>query len=439
MNRLFLLLYSMLFCMLVSCSGAGKTPVSGNPIEKTDSCKQDIKNTYEVYIPGRKNAVDKLPLLVILDAHGSGRFALDKFKQGAKRYPAVLIASNLIKNGYEGYEKAIQTLIDDVHQKYPVSETLFITGFSGGARMALDYGMNHPLNGVIMCGALASPDQIRTLRCPVISISGLDDFNFIETAQYLFQDQSIPANLKIELTNDSHSWPDSVTLGNALGFLCLSGNDASKPSQQESQLKIYCQHQQERIKLLKQQGDYLKAALVARYMSSTVPFNSDASFASTYRDLKANKNYINQMNRLEKCLQTEISMRQPYLEAFHTKDTLWWKNEIKTTEDKIRTEQDAYTTDMYRRIKGFLGIASYSLCKQAINQQNSEALTKILTIYRMLEPENPDMFYFSAFPYFWTGNTEITLSLLKKALKAGFSDRNQLNKDFPKSITSNLK
>jgi len=438
MNRLFLLLYSMLFCMLVSCSGAGKTSVTGKAVERTDSCNLDATNTYEVYIPAGNKAVDKLPLLVILDAHGSGKFALDKFKQGANRYPVVLIASNLIKNGYEGYEKAIQTLIDDVHRKYPVSETIFMTGFSGGARMALGYGMSHPLNGLIMCGALASPDQIRTLRCPVISISGTDDFNFMETTQYLFEEQSTPANLKIELTNASHSWPDSIMLGNALGFLYLSENTESHSSQQESQLSIYCRQQQVRINLLKQQGDYLKAALVARNMSSTVPFNNDASFASTYRELETNQNYISQMNRLEKCLQVEISMRQPYLEAFHTKDTLWWKNKIKTTEDKIKTEQDAYTTDMYRRIKGFWGIASYSLCKQAISLKNAEALTKILSIYRLLEPENPDMFYFSAFPYFWPGNTEMTLSLLKKALKAGFSDRNQLNKDFPESITSKL-
>jgi hypothetical protein len=438
MNRLFLLLYSMLFCILVSCSGTGKSTVTDKAVERTDSCKQDATNTYEVYIPARNSNIDKLPLLVILDAHGSGKFALDKFKQGANRYPVVLIASNLIKNGYEGYEGALQTLIDDVCQKYPVSETVFMTGFSGGARMALGYGMSHSLNGLVMCGALASPDQIRTLRCPVIAISGMDDFNFMETARYLFEEQSTPANLKIELTNASHSWPDSVMLGNALGFLCLSGDDASKPSQQESQLKIYCQHQQERINSLKQQGEYLKAALVARNMSSTIPFNSEPYFASTYKELKANRNYISQMNRLEKCLQVEISMRQPYLEAFQTKDTLWWKNEIKTMEAKIKNEQDVYTTDMYRRIKGFWGIASYSLCKQAISRQNAEALTKILSVYRMLEPENPDMHYFSAFPYFWSGNNETTISMLKKALKAGFSDRSQLNKDFPESITSKL-
>jgi len=56
----------------------------------------------------------------------------------------------------------------------------------------------------------------------------------------------------------------------------------------------------------------------------------------------------------------------------------------------------------------------------------------------MLEPENPDMIYFSSFPYFWKGNNEVTLSMIKKAMKAGFFDMEQLNKDFPESITSKL-
>ena len=93
---------------------------------------------------------------------------------------------------------------------------------------------------------------------------------------------------------------------------------------------------------------------------------------------------------------------------------------------------------MYLRIKGFWGIASYTLCKQAVQAQNAEVLGKLLVIYRTLEPENPDMFYFSSFPYFWKGNNEATLSMLKKALKAGFSDMGQLKKDFPVSITSKL-
>ena len=438
MNRLFLLLYSMLFCTLISCSGTGKSNETVKAVEKSDSCKLDSKNTYEVYIPERNNFVGKLPLLVIIDAHGDGKFALNKFKEGAKQYPIVLIASNLIKNGFEGYEGAIQTLVEDVRQKYPIGETVFMTGFSGGARMVLGYALSHQVNGLILCGALANPDQINALRCPVISISGMDDFNFMETAQYLFQEQLAPVNLKIELTNASHSWPDSLMLANELGFLRLSCQTDDIPSLPKSQLELYCQHQQSRIDTLKMQGDFLKALLVSRNMASTEPFNNDKTFASTYETLKINPGYLNQMQKLEKCLNFEISVRQPYMDDFRTKDTLWWKNEISTTDEKIKTEPDAFTKDMYMRIKAFLGIVSYTFCRQAIKERNMEGLNKILSIYRMLEPENPDMLYFSSFPYFWKGNNEATLSMLKKALKAGFSDRSQLKNDFPESISSKL-
>jgi len=438
MNKLFLFLYSMLFCGLVSCNGAGKSNKTVEAIEKTDSCKLDVKNTYEVYIPKRTNSFQKLPLLVIIDSHGSGKFALEKFKKGANRYPVVLIASNLVKNGFEGYEEAIRTLTEDVRHKYPIGETVFMTGFSGGARMVLGYAQSHPVNGLILCGALVNPDQIKAIRCPLISISGMDDFNFMETAQYLFQKQSAPGNLTIELTNASHSWPDSVMLANALGFLRLSCQAADIPSLSDLKLTTYCQNQLSRINSLKQKGDYLTATLVARNMAKTEPFNSDKTFESTYNLLKNDPAYINQLNRLGKCLEYETSMRQPYIEDFQTKDIHWWKKEIATADEKIKTEKDLYSKDMYKRIKGFWGIASYSLCKQAIMQQNAEVLKKVLSIYGMLEPENQDMLYFSTFPYFWKGNTEATVSMLQKALKAGFSDRSQLNKDFPVSIISKL-
>ena len=437
MNRLFQLLGWVLLCGWLSCSNADPVKNTYAATEKTDTCKLDPNNTYEVYIPQRNNDVKKLPLLVIIDSHGGGKFALEKFKEAANQFPAVLIASNLVKNNYGGYQEAIQTLIVDARQKYPIGETVFMTGFSGGARMVLGYALNHQVDGLIMCGALANSDQIKTLSCPLISISGMDDFNFMETAQYLFQEQSIPDKLKIELINASHSWPDNQVLANALGFLRFSCKASDMPPQSKSQLKMYCQHQQSKIDSLKQSGDFLKAALLARNMASTEPF-SDKTFASTYEAIKTNTEYISQMNRLEKYLNYEISVRQQYIDAFQTKDTLWWKNEIRTIEEKIKTEQDSYLKDTYLRIKAFWGIASYSLCNQAVKGKNAEVLNKILSIYRMLEPENPDMFYFSAFPYFWKKNNEATYSMLNKALEAGYTNMGQLERNFPESITARL-
>ena len=437
-QRLPFFLFSMLCFGLFSCNAAGQSDKTVPAVDASDCCLSDSLNTYEVFIPEREPSVKVLPLLVILDAHGSGRFARDKFKQGATQYPAVLVASNLVRNGFAGYEGAIQTLVDDVRRKYPAGNTVFMTGFSGGARMALGYAMAHPVNGLIVCGALAGPDELIAVHCPVISISGMDDFNFMETAQYLFQEQSTPANLKIELTNASHDWPDSLMLANALGFLRLSCQASGLPAPSKSALRLFCNVQQIRIDSLIQQKDWLKAALVARNMASTKPFNDDNAFASTYDELKVNPDYISQLNKLKTNLNFERNVRQPYLEAFQTKDTLWWRNEINLAEEKIRMEQDPFTKATYLRIKGFWGIASYSLCNQAILQHNAAVLNRLLPIYHMLEPANPVMMYFHAFPYYWKGNRDATCATLRKAIEAGYSDIEQLKKDFPESVTSKV-
>ncbi len=437
MHRILLLLYPVILFTLVSCGNTVKSTETVKAVEKTDSCKLDPNNIYEVYIP-EKNSEEKLPLLVIIDAHGSGKFALEKFKKAANQYPSILVASDFIKNGFENYVGAMQTLISDVQQKYPVGKTAFITGFSGGARMALGYALNHQTQGLILCGALASADQINALHCPVISISGMDDFNFIETAQYLFQDNSIPGNLKIELTNASHDWPDSKMLTDAFGFLWLSTQAEDIPSTAKSQIKPYDQNQRTRIDSLKENGDYIKAALVAHNMSSTAPFNSDKTFTSSYNELKANSDYSNQMNQLRNTLNFEIKARQPYIDAFSTKDSLWWKNEINSINDKIEKEQDPFKIDMYKRIKGLWGILCYSLGNQAVKQKDVQSLNKIISIYRTLEPENSYRIYLSAFPYFWKGNNEATISTLIKAREAGFTEMSQLKQDFPQSIYSHI-
>ena len=189
---------------------------------------------------------------------------------------------------------------------------------------------------------------------------------------------------------------------------------------------------------LKENGDYIKAVLVAHNLSSTPPFNSDKTYASSYNELKANSDYSNQMNKLRNTLNFEIKARQPYIDAFSSKDSLWWKNEIISINDKIEKEQDPFNVDMYKRIKGFWGILCYSLGNQAVKDKNAQSLNKIISIYRTLEPENPYRIYLSAFLYFWKGNNETTISTLKNAREAGFTEMSQLKQDFPVSIYSQI-
>ena len=396
----------------------------------TDSCQNNPSNVYEVYIPPVAGNAGKIPLLLVIDSHGAGRFAIGKFKTAAKKYPVVLIASDLIKNDFQGFVPAIRSLVEDASKKYPVNGKVFLAGFSGGARMALNYAMTNPVSGLILCGALAQPRQLETLRCPVFSISGLDDFNFIETAQYIINAAMAPKNLTIELTNDSHEWPEEAILANAFGFLMLTQNSANKAATAQ-----FCTIQKERIDSFEKRNELVKAGLIARNMSVYERFNKKTDFKSIYTSLRNLEAYRNQLTQLKKSLRFEMQAREPYFHALQDKDTTWWKNEIKNLEEKAGKEQNLIEQSMYRRIKGFWGIACYSISKEFIATHNPHALNRILAIYKTLEPENPDVYYFSCFPDYWKGNREATVSALIKAREHGFSDLEQMRKDFPDSIT----
>lgn len=407
-------------------------------VELTTSCTQNPNNSYELYMPQREHDAKNIPLLVIIDSHGDGKLGIKQFKQAADTYHLVLAASNTVKNNFAGYDQAIDMMVRDVQGKYPVGKTIFITGFSGGARMALGYASQHSVNGLIACGALGSPQIVNAIHCPIISISGMDDFNFAETAQYIFQQQAIPANLKIELTDASHAWPDSTMLTNAVGFLRLSVETKDMAKATKSQLQAYEALQTARIDSLKT-SDVLKAVLIARNMATTPAFSYDPTFQNIYSSLSTGNAYLVVLKKLDNDLNFEISSRQMYMEAFSNKDLAWWQKAIDDNKRQTDTTTDVMTKDMYKRIKGFWGIMAYSYSRQAAMLHDAQKLAKVVEIYKALEPDNSDMYYFSAFLPYWKGDETATVEALQKARAAGYSDMKQLAQDFPQNISSQIK
>lgn len=424
----------LLISIIWSCSGTVKSKQGSTLkfIQKADSCITNPKNSYQLYIPKRTNSNEKFPLLVILDAHGDGKFALEKFIPAALEYNTILAASNSVKNGYGDYQYAIQEVIADIQKKYPVNTSIYITGFSGGSRMALAYAAKHSLNGLLLCGALGTREQIISTSCPVVSVSGTDDFNFIETAQYILQEGTCPSNLRIELTDNFHSWPDNKMLVNALGYLLIDKNSPQLAFQ------FFRFKQQMRLDSLSRKNDLIRIETISRNMALNPYFDENQKYEELHELLLKSPAYIFQINRLSKYLNQEVAIWQTYTEAFSSKSQDWWEKEIASNEERIKLAKNPYQKDLYLRIKGFLGINCYSYCKQAIAQQNTTMLRKMLVIYKAIEPNNTDMLYFSAFIPFWEGNSTATIEALKKATRTGFSDLAELRADFPESISSKI-
>lgn len=376
-------------------SQTGATSTVQTPLSiHSEICKSNPAHSYQVVVPTGVTPLKQLPLLVSIDSHGDGKLAVNGFKEGAQQYKFIVVGSNLIKNNDASYIRELEELIADVRSRYPIGNTLYIGGFSGGARMAIGYASSHPVNGVIACGALAQPEEILLLKCNILSIIGMDDFNFMEAAQYVVNPDKIPSNLAIETTNASHAWPDKKLLTRAAGYLLLSTGSVNTIDRQLLS-KRYVEEQKHRIDSLNKANEIIRSTLIAHNMSIIAPYEKEGSFHSLFQKLTQQENYQSQIKELNQSLQFESKVREGYYNALQQKDSVWWKREIEVLNSKVQSEKDLYTLMAYRRIKGFLGIVCYSLCNRYTGQKDTQKLEQVLPVYRMIEPDNEDMKNFS--------------------------------------------
>ncbi len=418
--------------VLDSCINTQKKIVSDNNMEKTDSCSLFPSVIYEIFIPKIDTKCTDRPLLIVIDPHGNGKLAINKFRQAAEDFNCILVASNTIKNGSQDYVSTINLLIDDAREKYVSGKVLLLAGFSGGARMVLNYAQYFPVSGVISCGALASPDQFKEINIPVMCIIGMTDFNFVEAAQYIFNPEKAPKSLSIQFTEDTHAWPGTTILRNALGLLLLNLKNCPECASLNLQMKEFVKTQKNRYDSLVNLEKYIEAALLARNFVKM----GDKSFEERLDKLEYNPEFNNALDQLRESIRFELTVRNAYYSALQEENAVWWEQEIKSLSRNIANENDPYRRYALKRIKGFLGIMCYSLSNNSLRNNDLDTAKRILAIYRIVEPENPDMFYFSALFEYKNHHPDQTGKFLHKALDAGFSDIVMMKKDFPPEIVS---
>ncbi len=421
--------WPLLFALALSCSRNENSIDTNERIKLQDTCNKNSNHSYELYIPSNAKDCSQLPLLVILDPHGHGKSAIENFIPAAERYKCMLVASNLVKNNSPDYQTEIDILIKDVRIKYPSNNIVYIAGFSGGARMALSFAQYHDVDGIIACGALVSANQIESINTTVFALTGMQDFNFIETAQYFFRSENTPENLRIELTDEMHEWPSEHELSNSIAYLILAENtkkikclDIGKTREQ------FGDSQKSRIDTLKKAGNYLSASLIAQNMIHLNDGESANQFQSIRNSLVYSEELNDELGRLRESIRFELTVRDTYLKALLSEDYAWWINEISSLNKKIRQDTDHYRNLAYKRIKAFLGIMCYTLTNKALQSGDTKSTGRLLSVYALVEPDNPDMFFFYAVYSKQTGRTEEVKIFLQKAIDAGFSDQLLLEK-----------
>lgn len=435
----FSIFFLLLVIVFISCKEHDTGKIIKASMSLKETCQTEAGHTYAYYVPSHDFACKEMPLLIVLDPHGAGNSAIKKFIFTAEKYKCIVAASNLIKNNYAGLHQSINYLIDDLKHKFSVSNHVIICGFSGGARMAISYAHSEKTLGILACGALASVDELKESNTFIYSIMGMTDFNFPEIAGFIIQPETKPVNLFIEIAGDVHEWPDSSVISRGIGFLLLKTkinredclNQKSGNFEIENDLLTAANsnvHSQE----------LLKAKLLYSNFLELEKTKHEKLARKSLDSILNSSEYINEIQLFKKSLYFEMKLREAYYNAFSTSDINWWTREIGSLNRQIEVATDKYELAAYKRIRAFIGIMCYSLARNAVLSNDFTTGDKILTIYKFIEPQNADMYFYSALYYLKKGNNKLAEELLILACKNGFNDQELLKQQFPKNIADRV-
>ena len=433
--RNFTSLWMLIGLTMASCANSDKLILEKTKYEpiQIEHIAGDTLNKYHILVPSELAKYEKVPMLLILDAHGDGKMAVEKFFHAVQYFPCVVIGSDLIENNFIGYEQAISEIITDTKAKYPIDPNkILISGFSGGARMAYNYSLHHQVNGVLMCGA--GPGK-QLPACPVYAISGMGDFNFSEN----YVSPSMEAFNDSKFTADyffgNHEWPQSSQLSDGLIYLLSFRNTKINELRNMRSNQLL-----ETADSLARSGNSWMAwiaLLKAAKLSESSKIEKEA--ADHAEELLSDEKFLKTINSLEKDLKTEAALQKAYAQKSMTESFNWWQNELNVLNDNLEKYKSGMQADHYLRIKGFIGILLYSRVNKMIYQDSSNPqLPVLIQTYIYAEPENSYAYYFQALYDFQKGNNKNCIESLNKSLNLGFSDTEKLKQDFPNNILNEI-
>ena len=201
--------------------GADKLPAS------FDSTKQ----RYQLFVPRQYKPGQAAPLVLFISAGdqpaGWEAWKAVCDKEGAF-FASPFAAGNNVATGQR--TRIVLDVLDDIRRTYRIdSDQTYLSGFSGGARMACTIGFALPecVAGVVpICGTnpISGPAYLRHRwqdRGSVAFITGTKDFNRKENEEYMapwFKELGIRTKLWV-VPNLGHGIPSSAVLAEAYAWL----------------------------------------------------------------------------------------------------------------------------------------------------------------------------------------------------------------------------
>lgn len=183
----------------------------GQIVEKVQ-CLADATQSYVLYLPSNYTPDRRWSVILGLDAGGRGRNPVAQFQEAAEKYGYIVAGSNNSRNGPLTVSvPAANAVWADVSKRFSVDpKRLYLTGQSGGARVAMYLATHAGVFPIVPAGMIASSafypggdEPAVSLNFPVFGTAGTEDFNLIEMKQF---DRQLKSAHRLAIFEGGHMW-----------------------------------------------------------------------------------------------------------------------------------------------------------------------------------------------------------------------------------------
>ena len=198
-------------------------------------CAGDPAQSYALYLPSNYSADRPWSLLIAFHPAARGRAMVDTYRAAAETYGYIVAGSNNSRNGpWAVSSAALHAMSTDLGQRFSIdANRLYLTGMSGGARVALQVALDSKIIAGVIASSAGYPDSKprKSVTFALFGTAGTEDFNYLELRML---DRALTTPHRLAIFDGGHTLPPERVAIDALEWLELQAMKSGRKPRDET-------------------------------------------------------------------------------------------------------------------------------------------------------------------------------------------------------------
>ncbi len=262
-------------------------------------CLGDPEQSFALYLPRTYHPGGEWPVLFLFDPGARGWIPVKGFRDAAEKFGWILVGSNNSRNGpWEPTARACWVVWNEARKRFSVDESrVYAGGFSGGSRVASFFSrvVNHPLSGIIGCGAgLSDPLKAADVApAAYLGLVGVFDFNYGEMKGLKEALDKAGIENRLIIFDGGHDWPPQELCSEALAWMEVVSMKRGLRERVDALIDEVFSGETEKAEILEKSGKYFRAAERLKDVRALAAGLKDMpGLAAWIEGLEKNRDYV---------------------------------------------------------------------------------------------------------------------------------------------------